>query len=104
RAFDLAVHDLGADAAFADEQAFVHQILDRLADGGPGQAEPVGELDLVVQAAARGQVTLFDRLGDLLGDLEIERHRAGPVQGDVELGAHGVLHRCGPYIGRGHSK
>ena len=39
RAADLAVHDLGADAALADQQALVHQVLDRLAHGRAGQAE-----------------------------------------------------------------
>ena len=55
-ALDLAVHDLGADAAAAHQQALVDERLDGLADGGAGQAEPRGQLDLVAQQAAGGQL------------------------------------------------
>ena len=90
RALDLAVHDLGADAAAAYEQALVDEGLDGLADGGPGQAEPCGELDLVAQQAARGQRPVLDRGLQLLGQLEVERDRAAAV--DAELERHGRIH------------
>ena len=97
RALDLAVHDLGADAAAAHEQALVDEGLDGLADGGPGQPEPSGELDLVAEQAARGQGAVLDRRLQLLGQLEVERDRTAAV--DAELERHGRVHiwfRHGP--------
>ena len=52
-AADLGVHDLGADAALADQQAAVDQVADGLAHGRPGQAEPVGQVDLVLEPGSR---------------------------------------------------
>ena len=90
RALDLAVHDLGADAAAAHEQALVDERLDGLADGGPGQAEPAGELDLVAQQAAGSERSVLDRGLQLLGQLEVQRHRTAPVH--TELECHGRVH------------
>ena len=87
---DLAVHHLGADPALADQQALVDQFLDGAAHGGPGQAELLGQADLVVQPVAGREIALVDGVLDLLGDLEVQRHRAGTIQVDEELG-HRVL-------------
>ena len=54
RALDQPVHHLGADAALADEQALGDELLDRPAHGRAGQAEPVGELDLVLEPRRPG--------------------------------------------------
>ena len=75
----LGVHDLGAHPALADQQPAVDEVLDGLAHGLPGQAELVGQIDLVVQSGTRGQVTGLDELLEVLGDLEIEGDRAVPV-------------------------
>jgi hypothetical protein len=88
RALDLAVHHLGADAALAYEQALVDEVLDGLADRRPRQAELVGQQDLVVQPGAGHQVSAPDRLGDLLGHLEVERHGAGAIQVDPQVRGH----------------
>jgi hypothetical protein len=90
-AADLGVHDLGADAAFADQQAAVHQVADGLAHRGAGQAEPVGQVDLVLQPGPGGQLTGLNELLEMLGDLEIERDRAGPVHPDGHVVVHGTL-------------
>lgn len=82
--------DLGAHAAAAYEQALVDQGLDGLADGRAGQAEACGQLDLVAQQAARGQLAVLDRGLQLLGQLEVERDRAAAV--DAELERHGRSH------------
>jgi hypothetical protein len=80
---DLAAHlgvdDLGAHAALADQQPAVDQVLDGPAHGRPGQAELVGQVDLVVQPRPRGQVTGLDELLEVLGDLEVEGDRAVTV-------------------------
>jgi hypothetical protein len=44
----LGVHDLRPDAALADQQPAVDQVPDGPAHGRPGQAEPVGQVDLVL--------------------------------------------------------
>ena len=79
-AVDPVVHDLGAHAALAHQQALADQFLDGAAHGGPGQAVPVGEQDLVVQARTGPHLAPLDRLLDLLGHLEVERDGAGPVE------------------------
>jgi hypothetical protein len=86
---DLAVHDLGADTAAAHHQALVDEGLDGLADRGPGQPEPPGELDLVAEKAARGQGPVLDRGLQLLGQLEVQRDRTAAV--DTELERHGQI-------------
>src|SRR5690606_40726384 len=73
RAFDLAVHHLGADAAAPHQESLVDQGLDGLADGRPGQSEPGGELYLVAQEAAGGQCAVLDGRFELLGQLEVQR-------------------------------
>jgi hypothetical protein len=84
--------DHGAEAPAAHQQALTDQGLDRLAQGGPADRELVGELDLVVQPAAGGQRSGGDRLLQLLGDLEIERHRTVPVDDDpVQWDLFGAL-------------
>ncbi|ARX87409.1 hypothetical protein SMD44_06890 [Streptomyces alboflavus] len=66
RALDLAVHDLGADAPAAHQEALVDEGLDGLADGGPGQAEAAREVDLVAEEAAGRQGAALDRRLQLL--------------------------------------
>jgi len=77
------------------QHAPVHQVLDRAAHGGPGDTEPVGELDLVLQPRPHRQLTLLDELLQPGGHLEVQRHRAGPVDhhgrqrtGGAVLGGH----------------
>ena len=61
RAAHLRVHDLGADAAAAHQHATLDEIADGLSHRGPGHTEPVGELHLVLEAAADRQLTALDR-------------------------------------------
>src|SRR5690606_1111621 len=99
RTFDLAVHHLRADPAAADQQALVDERLDGLADGGPGQAEPRGELDLVAQQGAGGQSAVLDGGLQLLGQLEVQRHGGTAVDAQVQL--YGRVHfwfRHGPSV------
>ncbi len=93
RPADLAVHHLGADTALADQQPLVDQFLYGATHRRAGQPELLGQTDLVVQAIARGQLTIVDRVLDLLGDLVVQRHWAGPVEVDSERG-----HRPSPVL------
>jgi hypothetical protein len=76
------VHDLGTDPAFAHQHAAFHQILDRAARGRARDAEPFGEVDLVLDARADPDLTLLDELLETARDLEVEGHGAGPVDLD----------------------
>ena len=53
---------------------------------GPGQSELLGQADLVVEAITGGEIAFVDGMLDLLGDLEVQRNRAGAIQVDKELG------------------
>ena len=83
RTAHLRVHDLGADAAAAHQHATLDQVADGLAHGGPGHTEPVGELHLVLQAAADRQLAALDLLLQTGRDLEVQRDRAGSVESDI---------------------
>ncbi len=76
------VYHLGAHAPLADEQPLVDQVLDGLPHRRAGQAELVGQRDLVLQAAAGRHLTGFDHLLQPLCHLEVQRHRAGAVDPD----------------------
>ena len=56
RTAHLRVDDLGADAPAAHQHATFDEVPDRLTHGGPRHTEPVGQLDLVLQAAADRQL------------------------------------------------
>jgi hypothetical protein len=84
-ALDPPVHHLGADAAAADQQPLVHQLLDGPPHRRAGQPPPVGEADLILQPVAGLEVAALDGGLDLPGHLEVERHRAGPVEIQDEL-------------------
>ncbi len=91
------MHDLGAHAPAPHEEALVDEGLDGLADGRPGQPEPRGQLDLVAEQAARGEAAVLDGGLQLLGELEVQRHRGATVHAEVER--HGRVHiwfRHGP--------
>ncbi len=93
------MHDLGADTPAPHEQALVDERLDGLADGGPGQAEPRGQLDLVAEQAAGGEGAVLDRRLELLRQLEVQRHGAAAIHAQVQR--HGGIHfwfRHGPSV------
>ena len=52
---ELGADHLGADAALADQQPLVDQLLDRLPGGRSGQAESGGQRQLVLQSVARSR-------------------------------------------------
>ena len=83
RPTDRRHHHLRADTALADQQALVHQVGDRLPQRRAGQLEIVGEVEFVRDPVTRGEPTAGDRLLDLPGDLEVQRHRAATV--DVQF-------------------
>src|SRR5439155_23233367 len=64
--------------------------LHRPAHGPPAQPEPLGELDLVVQLRALGQLDQLDGLLQALRDLEVEGNGTGPVHRNR---VNGQLHR-----------
>jgi hypothetical protein len=53
---------------------------------GPGQPDPFGQGDLVVDPIARSEHAVADGLFDLLCHLEIQRDWAGPVEMYDQLG------------------
>ena len=77
----LGLHDPGADAAPADDQPLVHELLHGPSHRRPGDAQLLGEHDLVVEQGALGEGAGGDRLLEVLGDLEPQRDRARPVDG-----------------------
>ena len=81
---DPAVHraldDLGADAALAHQQALVDEFLDGPSGGGPRQRQALRQREFVLEAIARCQIAVADRGFDGLGELIVERNRAGPVE------------------------
>ncbi len=78
------MHHLRAHPSPPDQQPLVDEGLDGLADGGAGQAEAHGEVDLVAQQVARGEDPVLDRRLQLLRELVVQRHRTAPVQGEVQ--------------------
>ena len=75
-ALNAAVDDDRADATLADDKPFVREPLDGLAHGGTAHAEPLAQLDLVVETVAWLESARINRSLEILGYLEIERHRA----------------------------
>jgi hypothetical protein len=96
------MHHLGAHAAFADQHAALDQVLDGAAGGGAGDAEALGEVDLVLDAGADADLALLDQFLQAGGDLEVERHRAGPVHFDrTDLTSwRGQIERHGAPLGK----
>jgi len=89
---DLGVHDLRADAALAHQQPAAHEVLERPAHGGLGQAELPGQVGLVVQPRPHRQLAGLDHLFQVLRHLEVEGDRAFPVHPDGQGGTiHGQL-------------
>jgi hypothetical protein len=91
----LGVHDLRAHTTLADQQPALDQVLDGPAHGRPGQAELVGQIDLVVQPCPGGQFPRLDEVLQVLRHLEVERDRAVAVH----LGQDGTVHG---YLSHGH--
>jgi hypothetical protein len=88
----LGLHHLSADPTLADQQAPVDQVLDGPAHGGAGQAELIGQVNLVLEPRPSGQLTGLDEVLQMLRDLEVERDRAVPVHPEGRGGvSHGDL-------------
>ena len=64
------MYHLGPDAALAHQQPTVDQVLDGAAHRRPGQAELVGQVDLVLQPGPRRQLPGLDLVLQRLGDLK----------------------------------
>jgi len=91
------VYHLGAHAPLAHEQPLVDQVLDGVPHRRPGQAEPVGQIDLVLEPRPRRQLTGLDQVLQVLRHLEVERDRAVPVHLDGRGDrVHGYLFRRPP--------
>lgn len=73
---------LSAHAPLAHDEALVDQLLDGAPHGGSRQPVPLREQELVLQFRARGKTPLGDGTLDGLGELEVQRHWARPI--DVE--------------------
>ena len=84
-AVDLAVGDRRPQPATADEEALVDHLLDGPTDGGPGETEPSGEGDLVLEGVAGLEPAVVDRGGQLLGELVVQGYRGLALDDDVEL-------------------
>ena len=101
-AVDALVRDQGPRATLADHEALVGQVQEGGADGGARHAEPLGQLHLVVQPGADLERTGPDGRLVVLGQLEVQRYRAGPV--DVDHTGRGRpafrRHACHPALRR----
>ena len=84
----LIVDDLRADAAPAHEHAGVDEVLDGSPHRGARHLPAVGEVELVVEERSLREQPGLDRHQELARELVVERHRADPVEGDLEVG-HG---------------
>ena len=93
RAEDAGSHDHRAQAAAPDHQALLDQALHGLPDGGAAHAQPFGQVQLVIEPVPRFERPVFDRGLELLGDLEVQRNRAGPVERSL---GHGASPACRP--------
>ena len=87
RPADLGVDDLRTDAALAYEHSALDQVLDGAPGGGPGDAQPFGEIHLVLDAASDADLALLDQLLQARGDLEVQGDRTGAVDLDGPDGA-----------------
>jgi hypothetical protein len=83
--------DRGADAPPADQHALRHQLGDGAAHGGPGQAQPLGQRQLVLEGVTGAERPGVDRGGQLLGQLVVERHRARTVDLDRQAHRHAPM-------------
>ncbi len=82
------------DAALAHQHPAVDEVLDSAAHRRPGQAQLVGQVDLVLQPGSGHQLPGVDEVLQMLGDLEIQRYRAVPVDLDGRGNfVHGFLSR-----------
>ena len=84
---DLA-GDGGADAAPADEQPRIDELRDGAAHGGPGEVEPVGHGELVLEGVPGLEHPLVDRRHQLLRELVVQRDGAGPIDDYRNLQEH----------------
>lgn len=82
------VGDGGADAAAAYEQAASDHFADSLTDGGSGQVEAVGEVDLFLDGVPRSEGAVVDGGGELGGELLVEGNGAAPVDVNGQFAGH----------------
>src|SRR4029453_17500081 len=61
---ELRAHDLSADTAFAYQQALLDKLLNRLSSRGPGETQPAGKRQFVLEAIPRGQSASVDGVLD----------------------------------------
>ena len=80
RQLDTAVHrvlhDLGADAALAHQQALVDEFLDRAPRRRPRQRQPLRQRQFVLEPVTGREFAVADRRLDRLGELIVEGNRA----------------------------
>jgi hypothetical protein len=102
-AVNALVGNLSPGAALSDHEALVRQVQERGPHRGTRHAQPLGELHLVLQPRADLERAGPDGRLVVLRQLEVQRHRAGPVDGDRRQRAglplrcharHAALHRC----------
>ena len=92
-AVDAFLGHQGPGAALADHQALVGQVQEGGPHRGPRHAEPLGQLHLVVQPGADLERAGPDGRLVVLRQLEVQRHRAGPVDVD-HTGRADLAVRC----------
>src|SRR6478735_3132451 len=74
------LHDLRPDAALADQQALVDDLLDGPPRGRTRQRQPLGEVEFVLEAIPGHQVAVADGGLDGLRQLVVQRNGARPVE------------------------
>src|SRR6516165_4401290 len=84
---DAGGHYDRTQAAAADHQALLDQVLHRLPDGGAAHAEAFGQVQFVVQPVPGLERPVLDGLLEVLGDLEVQRDGAVAVERSLGHGA-----------------
>ena len=82
----LGLDDARTDAASAHDQALVDQVLHGPAHGRSREAHGRREVHLVLDQGADGDGARVDGVLEVLRDLEVERDRAAPVDGESTQG------------------
>jgi hypothetical protein len=94
------VHDPGSHAPFAHDHAAFDEILHGPAHRGPGHANSLGQIDLVLEPVPTGWCPIRSASLQLRGDLEVDRNRTRAIDDDAPYGAEFCLptHIAFPYF------
>ena len=82
------LHHLRANSPLSHQQTLVNEFLNCASGGRPRQRQPLCQRQFVFEAIAGREIAVADRGLDRLGELIVERNRAGSVE--LHRQGHGV--------------